>query len=185
MAGEAAGADFLAACGGAAHAATLASANATTKHLRIILPIVTYSAGVAKASGPGINWHLTILSRYIFREIVSSALLGTVLFTFVLFLRNVGQLFELLVRRTATGEIVLYLFALMLPQTLTFTIPMGVLVGILIGLGRMSGDGEVIATRAAGIPTRRFILPVTAFALLGLSATAAVSLYVKIGRAHV
>ena len=100
---------------------------------------------------------MSLLARYIFREIVSSALLGALLFTFVLFLRNLGQLFELLVRRTASGEIVLYLFALTLPQTLTFTIPMGVLVGILIGLGRMSGDGEVIAMRAAGIPTRRFI----------------------------
>ena len=118
-----------------------------------------------------------ILSFYIFREIVSSALLGTMLFTFVLFLRNVGQLFELLVRRTASGEVVAYLFALMLPQTLTFSVPMGVLVGILIGLGRMSGDGEVIAMRAAGIPSRRFIGPVAAFALLGMVAAGSVSLY--------
>ncbi|MBI3696490.1 MAG: LptF/LptG family permease [Acidobacteria bacterium] len=122
---------------------------------------------------------MSLLARYIFREIVSSALLGTLLFTFVLFLRNVGQLFELLVRHTASGDIVLYLFALTLPQTLTFTIPMGVLVGILIGLGRMSGDGEVIAVRAAGIPTRRFIWPVAAFALLGLAASATVSLYLS------
>jgi len=121
----------------------------------------------------------SILPRYIFREIVSSALLGTALFTFVLFLRTVGQLFELLVRRTASGEMVAYLFALTLPQTLTLTIPMGVLVGILIGLGRMSGDGEVIAMRAAGIPTRRFIWPVTAFALLGLAASATVSIYLS------
>jgi LPS export ABC transporter permease LptG/LPS export ABC transporter permease LptF len=121
----------------------------------------------------------SLLGRYIFNEIISSALLGTVLFTFVLFLRNVGQLFELLVRRTATADVVMYLFLLTLPQTLTFTIPMGVLVGILIGLGRMSGDGEVIAMRAAGIPSRRFILPVAAFAMLGFTASAAVSLYLN------
>jgi LPS export ABC transporter permease LptG/LPS export ABC transporter permease LptF len=119
-----------------------------------------------------------LLFRYIFREIVSSALIGVVLFTFVLFLRTVGQLFELLVRQTASAEIVGYLFALTLPQTLTFTIPIGVLVGVLIGLGRLSGDGEVIALRAAGIPSRRFIWPVAAFAVLGLAASAAVSLYV-------
>ena len=118
-----------------------------------------------------------ILSRYIFREVVSSAVIGTVLFTFVLFLRTVGQLFELLVRQTASPLIVGYLFTLTLPQTLTFTIPMGVLVGILIGLGRLSGDGEVVALRAAGVPTRRLIWPVATFALLGLAASAAVSLY--------
>ncbi len=120
-----------------------------------------------------------LLSRYIFREIVSSALIGVVLFTFVLFLRSVGQLFELLVRRTASAEMVGYLFLLTLPQTLTFTIPMGVLVGILIGLSRMSADGEVLAMRAAGIPTRHFILPVTVFALVGLGASAFVSLYLS------
>src|SRR5579885_2437294 len=120
-----------------------------------------------------------ILARYIFKEIVSSALLGTVLFTFILFLRKVPQLFELLVRRTAPGKVVLYLFALTLPETLAFSIPMGVLVGILIGLGRMSGDGEVIAMRAAGIPSRRFIGPVAAFALLGMAGAAAVSLYLS------
>jgi LPS export ABC transporter permease LptG/LPS export ABC transporter permease LptF len=120
-----------------------------------------------------------LLSRYIFREIVSSALLGVVLFTFVLFLRSVGQLFELLVRRAASAEMVGYLFLLTLPQTLTFTIPMGVLVGILIGLARLSADGEVLAMRAAGIPSRQALFPVAAFALLGLAASAFVSLYLS------
>jgi LPS export ABC transporter permease LptG len=41
----------------------------------------------------------------------------------------------------------------------------------------MSGDGEVIAMRAAGIPSRRFIGPVATFALLGMGAAGAVSLY--------
>ncbi len=120
---------------------------------------------------------MTILRRYVFREITASALIGAVLFTFILFLRDVGQLFELLLRRTAPAETVAWLFALILPQTLTFTIPMGVLVGILTGLGRLSGDGEVIAIRAAGIPSRSLIRPVAAFALVGLAASAVMSLY--------
>ncbi len=120
---------------------------------------------------------MRILPRYIFREIVSSALLGILLFTFVLFLRDIGQLFELLVQRTASAETVAYLFGLTLPRTLTLTIPMGVLVGILVGLGRLASDGEVIALRAAGIPSRRLIWPVSAFAVLGLGASAFMSVY--------
>ena len=46
------------------------------------------------------------------------------------------------------------------------TIPFGVLVGILIGLGRMSSDGEITAMRAAGVPSRKVILPVMMFALI-------------------
>ena len=44
----------------------------------------------------------------------------------------------------------LYLFALVLPQSLPFTVPMGVLVATLITLTRMSTDGEITAMRAAG-----------------------------------
>src|SRR6266480_3261479 len=110
-----------------------------------------------------------ILSRYIFREITSSALLGTVLSTIVIFLspEGAGKFFEQLVRCSAKPETVGYLFALTLPSVLPFTIPFGVLVGILIGLGRMSSDGEITAMRAAGVSSRRVIGPVLLFAALG------------------
>jgi LPS export ABC transporter permease LptG/LPS export ABC transporter permease LptF len=111
---------------------------------------------------------LRLLGRYVFREILSSALLGTLLATFVLFLRGVDPIFELLVRANgATTAIVLEMFALALPAVLPFTIPFGVLVGILIGLGRMAGDGEIIAMRAAGVSSRKVIAPVLLFAALG------------------
>jgi len=43
-----------------------------------------------------------ILNRAILRELFSSAFLGTLLFTFVLFLQRAGKSFELLVRSSAT-----------------------------------------------------------------------------------
>jgi len=91
-----------------------------------------------------------LLSRTVFWEIASSAALGTVLFSFVLFLQKLGRLFEILVRGAASPPTVGYLFALVLPPALTFAIPVGVLVGVLLGLNRMSSDGEVVAMRAAG-----------------------------------
>src|SRR5262249_57042673 len=85
-----------------------------------------------------------LLARSIFREVASNALLGTVLFTFVLFLQRVGKLFEILVRSSAPPSTVGYLFGLAIPFTLTFTVPFGVLVGVLIALSRMSSDGDII-----------------------------------------
>lgn len=109
-----------------------------------------------------------LLGRYIFREIAASALLGTLLATFVLFLQKLDPIFELLVRSNgANTGTVLQLFALALPGVLPFTIPFGVLVGILIGLGRMASDGEIIAMRATGVSSRRVIVPVLTFAALG------------------
>ncbi|HEY3838582.1 MAG TPA: LptF/LptG family permease, partial [Bryobacteraceae bacterium] len=110
---------------------------------------------------------MRILSRYVFREILTSALLGTFLTTFVIFLQQVaGKLFELLVRSSATPQTVFKLFGLALPPVLPLSIPFGVLVGILIGLGRLAADREIIAMRAAGIPSYRIIPPVMFFAFL-------------------
>jgi LPS export ABC transporter permease LptG/LPS export ABC transporter permease LptF len=118
-----------------------------------------------------------ILGRYIFREILSSALLGTLLASFVLFLQRADPIFELLVRSNgANAQIVLELFALAIPGVLPYTIPFGVLVGILIGLGRMASDGEIVAMRAAGVSSQRVIAPVLLFAAIGAGFGAYVTL---------
>jgi LPS export ABC transporter permease LptG/LPS export ABC transporter permease LptF len=118
-----------------------------------------------------------ILSRTLFLEITSSALLGTLLFTFVLFLQRVSRLFELLVRSSAPAQTVGHLFTLILPPALTFTIPVGVLVGVLVALSRMSSDAEIIAMRAAGLPSRKVVYPVFAFALIATIGAGAASLW--------
>jgi lipopolysaccharide export system permease protein len=118
-----------------------------------------------------------ILGRYIFREILSSALLGTLLATFVLFLQQANPIFELLVKSNGTNtQIVLELFALAIPGVLPYTIPFGVLVGILIGLGRIASDGEIVAMRAAGVSSQRVIAPVLLFAAIGAGIGAYVTL---------
>jgi LPS export ABC transporter permease LptG/LPS export ABC transporter permease LptF len=120
---------------------------------------------------------LRLLSRYIFREIFSSALLGTLLATVILFLRGVDPIFELLVRSTtANTRLVLQLFALAIPSVLPFTIPFGVLVGILIGLGRLAADGEITAMRSAGVSSRKVVAPVLLFAALGTGVAALATL---------
>ncbi len=118
-----------------------------------------------------------ILGRSIFREVFSGTLLGSVLFTFVLFLQRLGRLFEILIRSSASPRTVASLFALSVPATLVFTIPLGVLVGTLIALSRMAGDAEITALRAAGVPTRRVIAPVMLLAFCGFAVTATASLW--------
>src|SRR5206468_2062773 len=68
--------------------------------------------------------------------------------------------------------LVLELFALAIPNVLPLTIPFGVLVGILIGLGRLAADGEITAMRAAGVSSRKVIAPVLLFAALGTAVAA-------------
>ena len=117
------------------------------------------------------------LSRAVFREIAVGSLLGGVLFTFVLFLREGSQLFAILVRSAAPPNTVAYLFSLTLPSALIFTIPLAVLAGALLGLSRMSGDGEITAMRAAGVPGLKVSYPVLTFAAIATLMAAACSLW--------
>src|SRR5882724_5861712 len=81
-----------------------------------------------------------------------------------------------MVRKSATPSEIWAVSAAILPNVLTFTLPMAVLVGILTGFGRLSSDSETIAMRAAGVSMRRILGPVLVLAItawlvnLGLTA---------------
>src|SRR5690348_15667417 len=114
---------------------------------------------------------MRILDRYIVREVFRHALLGLAVFTFVFFVPQLVRLMELFVRHTGSGSQILELFLCIFPGVLTFTLPMAVLVGVLLGLGRMSADSEIIALTALGIGRRRILLPVGVLALSGAIVT--------------
>src|SRR5580704_12656917 len=120
---------------------------------------------------------MRLLSRTIFREILISASLGVVLFTFVLFVRRAGLLFEFLARNSGPVRTIGYMFALVLPQALPLAIPLGVLVGTLITLSRMSTDAEITAMRAAGVSGRRVAPPILAFGFLAMCVAACATLW--------
>src|ERR1700676_2788160 len=120
---------------------------------------------------------MRLLSRTILRELVTTALLWVVLFTFLIFLMRARPLFEFLVRSTGPRLTVFYLFFLVLPQALPFTVPMGVLVAVLITLTRMSTDGEITAMRAAGVPGRSGAPPILLFGGAAMLIAAASSLW--------
>lgn len=114
---------------------------------------------------------MRLLDRYICREVVSHAILGLAVFTFVFFVPQLVRLMELIVRHSAgTGTIAL-LFLCTLPPVLAFTLPMAVLVGVLIGLGRLSADSEIIALHASGISLRRLLVPIGFVAVIAVLGT--------------
>jgi LPS export ABC transporter permease LptF/LPS export ABC transporter permease LptG len=94
---------------------------------------------------------MRILTRYILREVTSHAIIGAAIFTFVLFTRDLGRILELVVRASAPLPSVAEIFFYTVPVALTYTIPMAVLVGILLGLSRLAADSEITAMRASGM----------------------------------
>ena len=120
---------------------------------------------------------MRILTRYILREVITYALLGGVLFTFVLFMRYLLTLMELAVRGSASVGDVARVTAYLLPNLLTLTIPMAVLIGILLGLSRLSSDSEVTAMRACGMGVTSFLRILSIFAAFAWTAGLVNTLY--------
>jgi len=108
---------------------------------------------------------MRILTRYILREVTAHALIGVAIFTFVLFTRDLGRILELVVRASAPLPSVAEIFFFTVPLALTYTLPMSVLVGILIGLSRLAADSEITAMRASGMGIWSFLRSLSLFVL--------------------
>jgi LPS export ABC transporter permease LptF/LPS export ABC transporter permease LptG len=108
---------------------------------------------------------MRILTRYILREVAAHALIGAGIFTFVLFTRDLGRILELVVRASAPLPSVAEIFSFTIPLALTYTLPMSVLVGILIGLSRLAADSEITAMSASGMGVWTFLRVLSIFVL--------------------
>ena len=100
---------------------------------------------------------MRILTRYILGEILSHALIGGVIFTFILFMKELPKILEMMVHNSSTFISLMEVILFMMPNFLKVTIPMAVLVGLLLGFSRLAADSEIIAMRASGLGIGYFV----------------------------
>ncbi len=120
----------------------------------------------------------SIIDRYVFREIAVSFL-----FCFAVFLVTglIAGFLPLVQKAMETGlSLTLILFQLLiftLPTTLVTVLPPSVLIGVLLGLGRMAADNEIAAIKSSGISVLRLFPPVFLLGLLGTGLSISCTLY--------
>ena len=114
---------------------------------------------------------LRIIDRYILREALPMVFLSLLVFTFVLMIPPIMQVAQVLITKGVDAWTVVRLMLTLVPQGLGVTIPMAVLIGLLMGLGRMSGDRETVALQACGVSLFRMLAPVIMLAVLAAAAT--------------
>ena len=119
---------------------------------------------------------LKTLDRYVIREILPPLFLSLLIFTFILEIPPVMEYLETLVAKGVPWSTAARIMLTLIPQALGLTIPMSLLVGLLIGLGRMSGDREAVALLACGVSPYRLMRPV----LIVAAAAGAIHLWVMI-----
>lgn len=113
---------------------------------------------------------LRITDRYVLREAILPSLLGLFVFTFLLMIPPIMTVAEDLIAKGVDSVTVLRIMGTLVPQGLGVTIPMALLLGVLMGLGRLSSDRETVALQACGVSVLRLLRPVL---LLGAAAAAA------------
>jgi lipopolysaccharide export system permease protein len=119
---------------------------------------------------------LNILDRYIFMSVLFTCTAAVALFAFVVALPNVVRdLLTPLLAGQITAGTFLRLVGLLFPFAISYALPMGILTGVLLTLGRLSADSEITAMRAAGIGIARIARPVF---ILGALCTAG-ALYIN------
>lgn len=120
---------------------------------------------------------MKIINKYIAKEVYPSLFLILCVLTFVLLMGRILQLMDLMINKGVSffniGQLVLYL----IPSFLVFTIPMALLISILIGLGRLSGDNEITILKASGISLYKLIHPIAVLSLIAFILTALTSLF--------
>ncbi len=113
---------------------------------------------------------LRITDRYILREVIPPFVLGLFVFTFLLMIPPIMTVAEDLIAKGVDTLTILRIMGTLLPQGLGVTIPMALLLGVLMGLGRLSSDRETVALQACGVSVLRMLYPLL---VLGAGAAAA------------
>lgn len=119
---------------------------------------------------------MNLLDRHIFKSVLYTCLGAVGLLTFVLM---IGNVVKELMGHVLAGQIDMLTFgrllALLVPFAITFALPMGILTGVLLTLGRLSADSEITAMRSTGIGLWRIARPIIILALL----SAALAFYIN------
>jgi lipopolysaccharide export system permease protein len=119
---------------------------------------------------------VNLLDRHIFRSVLFTCLGTVALFTFIL---TLGNVLKDLLGHTLAGQVPLTTFirltSLWIPSMAVYALPMGMMTGVLLTLGRLSADSEITAMRAAGVSLARIAWPVCVLGAL----CAALALYIN------
>ena len=112
-----------------------------------------------------------LINRYVLKEIALPFCMILLVLTFVLLMGKILQIMDLMINKGIGFADIARLMLYLLPSFLTFTIPISLLMAILIGLGRLSGDNEWTVLKMSGVSLFQLSVPVACAALVAFLMT--------------
>jgi len=113
---------------------------------------------------------MNLIHRHIFANVVLTCGAAVGLFAFVLMLANaLKDLLGYMLQGQIEVDTFVRMIGLLVPFVVSYALPMGMLTGILLVLGRMSSDREITALRSSGMSVAWLSAPILCFALMGVT----------------
>lgn len=109
---------------------------------------------------------MKILRNYFLKEFIGPLFMALGVLTFVMILGNLIKIADMVINKGVDIGHVLKLLVLMIPFLLTYTLPIAALTAVLLSLGRLSSDNEIVAIRASGINMFSLIAPLLTVGLI-------------------
>lgn len=94
---------------------------------------------------------MKILRNYILKDFFSSFIFSLLSLTLVMVMGNLVKFSDMVIRKGISFIDASKIFFYIMPYLLGFTIPLSLLLGVLLSLGRLIADNEIVALNVAGI----------------------------------
>ena len=121
---------------------------------------------------------LNLLHRHVLKEVLVSTALAMGLFVFVLLLGNaMRDIAELVAAGKLDFMVFLKLMGLLIPYVAAYALPLGVLTGTLMALGRLSSQQEITAMKSSGISLYQIASSVFVISFIGMIVGVVVNLH--------
>jgi len=104
-----------------------------------------------------IGW---LISRYLVQAILPYFIFSWLLLSVILFVQQAGRFSDIFFSVNIPATLIWQLTVALVPNVISFTCPMAMLVGTVIGLSKMQGDSELVAIRAAGVGNLQVAVPI-------------------------
>lgn len=105
------------------------------------------------------------IDKLLIKAIVPPFIIALGVLTFVVFIHDFGSLSELFVTKSASFTVILSIAGAILPAILVFSLPLSYLIGILVGVSGLSGENQITALRACGVPLRTLLRMILALGI--------------------
>jgi len=114
----------------------------------------------------------TIITRYVFKEMIPPFIISLMFFIFVFLMATILEITKLIVNDRVDLKSILLLLIYSMPFFLEFIIPMSVMMAVLLSFLRLSSDNEILALKSSGTSIYALLPPVFLFCLIGSILTA-------------